>query len=89
MKDLSNLQKVADAVIAAISVLGGTVPYRKSDGSVGEFTDADDKAAVREELMAYNTADNDKKICPAFAKQYYDHEIWTLFRGNDFIHLAI
>ena len=89
MKHSSDLQKMADAVIAAISVLGGTVPYRKSDGTVGEFAESDDKAAVREELMKYNSADNDKKICPAFAKQYYAHDIWTLFRGNDFIHLAI
>ena len=42
MKHSSDLQKVADAVIAAISVLGGTVPYRKSDGTVGEFAESDD-----------------------------------------------
>ena len=89
MENSNNLQKVVDAVIAAISILGGTVPFKKSNGIVGEFTEADDKEAVREELMKYNTADNDKNICPVFAQQYYTHDIWTLFRGNDFIHLAI
>ena len=89
MRHSSDFCKVVDAVIATISGFGGIVPYRKSNGGVGEFTETDDKETVRKELMSYNTADNDRNICPDFARQYYAHDIWTLFRGNDFIHLAV
>ena len=49
----NDLQKVVDTVITAISVQGGTVPFMKSDGSVGEFTDADNKETVYQELMKW------------------------------------
>ncbi len=81
--------KVVDAVIAAISEEYGSVLYRKSDGSVGEFTSADDKETLRKELLSYNIADDDKELCPKFASQYYAHKIWTLILGNDYINLAI
>ncbi len=32
---------------------------------------------------------DDKKLCPTFARQHNGRVIWTLFRGNEFIHLAI
>lgn len=89
MRHSSDFYKVVNAVINTINTWGGAVPFRKSDGSTGEYTFNDDNDAVREELMAYNTADDDKDLCPAFAQQYYAHDVWTLFKGNDFIHLAI
>lgn len=89
MKHSSDFYKVVNAVINTINSWGGTVPFRKSDGSTGEYTFNDDNDVVRAELMAYNTVDDDKDICPAFAQQYSEHDIWTLFKGNDFIHLAI
>lgn len=89
MRHSSDFYKVVNAVINTINTWGGAVPFRKSDGSTGEYTFNDDNEAVREELMAYNTADDDKDLCPAFAQQYYARDVWTLFKGNDFIHLAI
>ena len=80
---------VAEEVINAISQPYGSVPYEKSDGTKGEYTSTDDIEAIRRELLTYNIADDDKKLCPAFASQYYAHKIWTLLRGNDFIHIAI
>lgn len=88
MEHSNELYKVVNAVINTIAK-GGTVPFSKSDGSTGEYTFNDDKEVVRDELMGYNTADEDKKICPAFAQQFYARDIWTLFKGNDFIHLAL
>jgi len=79
---------VVEDVINAISQPYGSVPYEKSDGTKGEYTSTDDIEAIRRELLTYNIADDDKKLCPEFANQYYAHKIWTLFRG-DFIHLAI
>jgi hypothetical protein len=80
---------VAEEVINAINQPYGSVPYEKSDGTKGEYASTDDKEAIRRELLTYNIADDDKKLCPAFANQNYAHKIWTLLRGNDFIHLAI
>lgn len=80
---------VAEEVITAISQPYGSVPYEKSDGTKGEYTRADNIEAIRRELLTYNIADDDKKLCPAFASQYYAHKIWTLLRGNDFIYIAI
>lgn len=79
---------VVEEVITAI-LPNGSVPYWKSDGTKGEYTSTDDIEAIRRELLTYNIADDDKKLCPAFASQYYAHKIWTLLRGNDFIHIAI
>lgn len=79
---------VAEDVITAI-LPNGSVPYWKSDGTKGEYTRADNIEAIRRELLTYNIADGDKKLCPEFASQYYAHKIWTLLRGNDFIHIAI
>ncbi len=78
---------VAEDVITAI-LPNGCVPYWKSDGTKGEYTRADNIEAIRRELLTYNIADDDKKLCPEFASQYYAHKIWTLLRGNDFIHIA-
>lgn len=80
---------VAEKVINAISQPYGSVPYEKSDGTKGEYTSTDNIEAIRRELLTYNIADDDKRLCPEFASQYYAHKIWTLFKGNNFIHLAI
>jgi len=79
---------VVEDVITAISQPYGSVPYEKSDGTKGEYTSTDDIEAIRKELLTYKIADDDKRLCPEFANQFYAHKIWTLFRG-DFIHLAI
>ena len=80
---------VVEEVINAISQPYGSVPYWKSDGTKGEYTSTDDIEAIRRDLLTYNIADDDKKLCPKFANQYYVHKVWTLLRGNDYIHLAI
>ena len=80
---------VAEEVITAISQPYSSVPYEKSDGTKGEYTSTDDIEAIRRELLTYNIADDDKRLCPEFASQYYAHKSWTLLRGNDFIYLAM
>jgi hypothetical protein len=89
--DFPKLQvaSVADEVIKIIEQPYGFVPYMKSDGTHGEFTLADATEALREELMSYNRVSNDRQLCPRFSEQYYAHIIRILFRGNDFIYLAL
>lgn len=56
----------------------------------GAYTPEDDFRELRLSLMAYNTADDDEDVADQnFRSEHSDCDIWTLFRGNDFICLAI
>jgi hypothetical protein len=91
MKHSADFYKVVNAVINTIQApMNVGVPYVKSNGEKGEFTFDSDNDQVREELMQYNTADDDRDLAVgSFGTDNYSCDIWTLFKGNDFIQLAI
>ena len=91
MKHSADFYKVVNAVLNTIRQ-GGSVPYymvaNSSEG--GAYTPEDDFRELRLSLLAYNTADDDEDVADQnFRSEHSDCDIWTLFRGNDFICLAI
>ncbi len=91
MKHSADFYKVVNAVINTLRQ-GGSVPYymvaNSSEG--GAYTPEDDFRELRLSLLAYNTADDDEDVADQnFRSEHSDCDIWTLFRGNDFICLAI
>ena len=91
MKHSADFYKVVNAVLNTLRQ-GGSVPYymvaNSSEG--GAYTPEDDFRELRLSLLAYNTADDDEDVADQnFRSEHSDCDIWTLFRGNDFICLAI
>ena len=91
MKHSADFYKVVNAVLNTLRQ-GGSVPYymvaNSSEG--GAYTPEDDFCELRLSLLAYNTADDDEDVADQnFRSEHSDCDIWTLFRGNDFICLAI
>ena len=91
MKHSADFYKVVNAVINTLRQ-GGSVPYymvaNSSEG--GAYTPEDDFRELRLSLLSYNTADDDEDVADQnFRSEHSDPDIWTLFRGNDFICLAI
>ena len=91
MKHSADFYKVVNAVINTLRQ-GGSVPYymvaNSSEG--GAYTPEDDFRELRLSLLDYNTADDDEDVADQnFRSEHSDSDIWTLFRGNDFICLAI
>ena len=71
---------------------GGSVPYymvaNSSEG--GAYTPEDDFRELRLSLLDYTNADDDEDVADQnFRSDHSDCDIWTLFRGNNFICLAI
>lgn len=91
MKHSADFYKVVNAVLNTLRQ-GGSVPYymvaNSSEG--GAYIPEDDFRELRLSLLAYNTADDDEDVADQnFRSEHSDCDIWTLFRGNDFICLAI
>ena len=91
MKRSADFYKVVNAVLNTLRQ-GGSVPYymvaNSSEG--GAYTPEDDFRELRLSLLDYTTADDDEDVADQnFRSDHSDCDIWTLFRGNDFICLAI
>ena len=91
MKRSADFYKVVNAVLNTLRQ-GGSVPYymvaNSSEG--GAYTPEDDFRELRLSLLDYNTADDDEDVADQnFRSENSDCDIWTLFRGNNFICLAI
>ena len=91
MKHSADFYKVVNAVLNTLRQ-GDSVPYymvaNSSEG--GAYTPEDDFRELRLSLLTYNTADDDEDVADQnFRSDHSDCDIWTLFRGNDFICLAI
>ena len=91
MKRSADFYKVVNAVINTLNQ-GGSVPYymvaNSSEG--GAYTPEDDFRELRLSLLDYTNADDDEDVADQnFRSDHSDCDIWTLFRGNNFICLAI
>lgn len=91
MKRSADFYKVVNAVINTLNQ-GGAVPYymvaNSSEG--GAYTPEDDFRELRLSLLDYTDADDDEDVADQnFRSDHSDCDIWTLFRGNNFICLAI
>ena len=89
MKHSTDFYKVVNAICNALASGFAEVPYIKSDGTQGSFTRQDKVNEVRMTLLSYNTAEDDHELAGPFANKHEDCDIWTLFRGNEFIQLAV
>ena len=102
MKKSSDFYKVVNAVcntIAMSSVKNAGVDYVKSDGTAGTFEWGADADKVRDELLQYIDAydDEDDLQAELWRKHfpYFDTatapkgELWTLYRGKEFIQMFI
>ena len=91
MKRSADFYKVVNAVLNTLRQ-GGSVPYymvaNSSEG--GAYTPEDDFRELRLSLLDYTNADDDEDVTDQnFRSDHPDCDIWTLFRGNNFICLAI
>ena len=91
MRRSAYFYKVVNAVLNTHRQ-GGSVPYymvgNSSEG--GAYTPEDDFRELRLSLLDYTDADDDEDVTDQnFRSDHSDCDIWTLFRGNNFICLAI